>query len=169
MVLEGAISASVSVDEVEFTLSSGRVIRIGEDGVQVLDSGEGTETDAEPMSWGDVSTLGSAERAALTQRLTRSLEQLLTAYDDELVSEDDTIEIMRFLVDVDLPWDETLRQEAEDRFGPLVTPATDSDGDSTDEETRLTDPIEGTNDETQDPVQVTDPIDTTTDYFTPGS
>ena len=172
MVLEGAISASVSFDEIEFAnLPSGKIIRIGEAGVQVLDPSEvpGIGDDVPRIGGGAVNTLSQAERTALTQRLTRSLEQLMTAYDDGMVSADDTIEIVKFLLSVDLPWDERLRDEFGERFGPLIEPATDSDGDSTDEKTRITDSIEGNNDLTQDPVQVTDPIDTTTTYFAPGS
>lgn len=154
MVLVGALSASVTLNDVEFAnLPSGMVIRTGPNGVEVLDPADVPEIDPSVprVDSGAVTTLSEGERLALTQRFERSLDQLMTAYDQDVVSEDDVITIVKFLLAVQLPWDEVTRRELVDRFGPAVDPDAD--------------PVEEAE---QNAVQVTDPIDTTNDYFTPG-
>ncbi len=160
MVLVGALSASVSLTEVEFAnLPSGNVIRISEDGtVEVVspDDATGADPSVPRVDSGMVSTLSDAEQDAIKQRLQGSFTALLAAYDQGSVAEEDVLAVAKFLLDADLPWDEVFKEEAEDRFGPLVDDVTDDDAVDF-----------GLDDDDDDPTQVTDPLDTTDDYFTP--
>ncbi|MEM0965928.1 MAG: hypothetical protein AAGJ81_07260 [Verrucomicrobiota bacterium] len=161
MVLVGAISASVMLVDVEFAnLPSGKVLRAGPDGVEVLDPADVPETSPSVprITVGAVDTLPAAQKQALARRLERVLDQIMIAYDDGVVSADDVIEIVKFLLAVDLPFDERFRGQLVRRFGPLVDTIEPDDG-----ETQVVDPILLEPDEEP---QVTDPIDLTP-YFAP--
>ncbi len=167
LLLEGALSASVSLDEVDFArLPSGKVVRIGPDGARYLTADEVSSFDPNLPQYGgedglSLSALTMAEREALKQELRQSLGQLLTAYDDGSISGDDTIAIVKFLLDLDLGWDETYRDQVANDFNisPLVEPAVDSDGNTTGGGSDGSVPITGGNNPLEQGPQNTDPAD----------
>jgi|GEM_PF-5174410 hypothetical protein len=166
VVLVGNISASVGTDTAEYgNLPSGMILRTGPNGVEVLDPADAPEVDPSipRVSTSAVSELPDGERAALKRKLQSSMQDLLTAYDDGVISGDDTIAIYKFLLGLDLPFDETFVDTIERRFGPTVISRNTIDEE--DGDTRVTDP----NDLLDGPIQpqVTDPIDNNNTYFAP--
>lgn len=153
MVLVGAISASVQLADVEFAnLPSGKVLRIGENGVEILDPEEAGEIPADipRFAAGSIELLPDDQQRGLAAKLESAFDRVLISYDDGLVSDDDAITIAKFLLTTNLPFDERFVNRLEERFGPLVG-----------------DPNQGQRTPDQGSVQVTDPIDLTDDYFAP--
>jgi len=157
MVLVGALSASITAADIEFAnLPSGKVLRVGEDGVNVLDPADAGEIDPSVprVGLGSVDSLPESDKQMIVSRFERAYEQLLTAYDDEQVSGDDMIAIVKFILSLDLPFDRVFILGLKDRFGPIV-----------DNNNRVESTFEENLEE--DPIQVTDPADVNTGYFAP--
>ena len=89
----------------------------------------------------------------------------MTAYDDEVVSEDDVLSIVKFLLDLELPYDEAFVDGVQERFGPIVDDATVPQPVFEPDADRVTDPAD--QDATPEE-QTTDPIDNNPTYFAPG-
>ncbi|MBC2600354.1 hypothetical protein [Puniceicoccus vermicola] len=154
MVLVGALSASVTQESIDFAnLPSGRVVKVGKDGVQVTtpEGAPSVPMEVPRLGTNSVHILPEAEKRALARKLQTSYDQIMTAYDDGAISEDDTLAIVKFMYDMELPYSETFRTSVERRF-PTIQP---QPGPTPPELFEL------------DDTQVTDPIDTTSDYFTP--
>ncbi|MGE9291367.1 MAG: hypothetical protein ACQKBT_10285 [Puniceicoccales bacterium] len=167
LVLVGALSASVTSADVEFAnLPSGKVIQIGENGVEILDPQDAPEVDPSTprVMTSAVASMPEAQKKALARKLEATLDQLMNAYDDDMVSEDDVLAIVKFLSSVDLPYDEVFVDTIEQRFGPIVDDATTPVPPIFEpDDSQVTDP----SDVTPTPEQVTEPIDNNNTYFAP--
>jgi|GEM_PF-5511615 len=167
MVLIGAISASVQIVDVEFAnLPSGKVLRIGIDGIDILDPADTEEIPAgiPRVMAGMIDSLPADQKTGLANKLDSAFAVVLDSYDDGSVSEDDALAIAKFLLSLDLPFDQRFIETLEERFGPLVVnPNQRALNREFDDSTQVTDPI----DLNDDSIQVTDPIDLNDTYFAP--
>jgi len=171
IVITGAIVASLSAVVMEFSgLTSGNVIWIGPEGVQIRTAAESVGSDVPRLSASGISALPPMEKEALKRRIQESIDDLFAAMNDpdSGVTEDDVSEIMQFLLGLDLPWDERFLELVDQNLGVGFVAQAEFASRDLPVESRETDPsfLGSTDDEIEDPVQVTDPIDRTP-YFAP--
>lgn len=111
IVLGAVVSASVDAKEVVFTnLADGnRTILVGPDGVIVIRAREEFDPNMQRVSNADLRSLSEAQRRLMVSRLQGALQQMMAnmRQPDSELSEEDVVAVIKFLLSIDLPWDES--------------------------------------------------------------
>lgn len=111
MILLGSVvSASIDTNEVVFTnLGDGnRSIFVGPDGVVVVSAQQNFDPQFQRFSNTELRALSEVERRMMATRLQTALQQMLADLrtDDSELTEEDVVAVIKFILSVDLPWDE---------------------------------------------------------------